>query len=221
MNKQEINKDRRKNAQLYPIYKMFSWDLLFFYSIEFLFYTITKGLTATEVLIVSGLYIIFKVIMYIPAVAISDIFGKRKTIILGNFLIVLQLCILIFLPGMLSVIIANLFYAIGYSLKSITESNLLYDSVATKGGDGLYEKLDAKGGSLYYLLDGIASLMSGYLFVVNNYLSIYICLGFVIISTILSCFFKEIYETKKVKKTTLKSIVKEYNNDLIHYENIF
>lgn len=41
-NNKELNKIRRKNAKLYPIYKMFSWDLLFFYSIEFLFYTITK-----------------------------------------------------------------------------------------------------------------------------------------------------------------------------------
>ena len=37
-----LKKIRRKNAKLYPVYKMFSWDLLCFYSIEFLFYTITK-----------------------------------------------------------------------------------------------------------------------------------------------------------------------------------
>ena len=34
-NRKEINKIRRNNAKLYSIYKMFSWDLLFFYSIEF------------------------------------------------------------------------------------------------------------------------------------------------------------------------------------------
>lgn len=33
----KLNEIRRKNAKLYPIYKMFSWDLLFFYSIEFCF----------------------------------------------------------------------------------------------------------------------------------------------------------------------------------------
>ena len=31
------NRARRKNAQLYPIYKMFAWDLLCYYSIEYLF----------------------------------------------------------------------------------------------------------------------------------------------------------------------------------------
>ena len=42
----------------------------------------------------------------------------------------------------------------------------------------------------YYILDGIASLIAGYLFVFNNYLPMFICLGFIVISTILSFGFK-------------------------------
>lgn len=30
-------------------------------------------------------------------------------------------------------------------MKIISESNLLYDSVATRGGDGLYTRLDTRG----------------------------------------------------------------------------
>lgn len=48
--RKKLNKIKRNNAKLYPIYKMFSWDLLFFYSVEFLFYTITKKVTASEIL---------------------------------------------------------------------------------------------------------------------------------------------------------------------------
>ena len=59
---------RRSNAKLYPIYKMFSWDLLFFYSIEFLFYTITKKVTASEILIINGFYLLFMLSLYIIGV---------------------------------------------------------------------------------------------------------------------------------------------------------
>lgn len=90
------------------------------------------------------------------------------------------------MPGISSIILANLIFALADNIKDIAGPNLLYDSVATKGGDGLYTKLEARGDSWYYWLDGIASLMAGYLFVVNNYLPIFICLGFIIISTILS-----------------------------------
>lgn len=213
--RKELSKIRRKNAKLYPIYKMVSWDLLFFYSIEFLFYTITKKLTASEILIINGFYLLFRILGQIFAVAITDLLGKRNSIIIGNILIILYMLVLIFLPGAISVILADLIFALGYDIKTIAESNLLYDSVSTKGGEGLYSKLDAKGGSWYYILDGIASLTAGYLFLINNYLPMFICLGFIIISTIISFGFKDIYEVKKEEKRGgLKSTIKEYSHDL-------
>lgn len=214
--RKERNKIRRKNAKLYPIYKMVSWDLLCFYSIEFLFYTITKKVTASEVLMINGLYLLFRILGQIFAVAITDFIGKRNSIILGNILLLCYMLILLLLPGAISIILANLIFAIGYDIKTIAESNLLYDSVSTRGGDGLYSKLEAKGGSWYYILDGIASLIAGYLFVINNYLPMLICLGFIIISTILSFGFKDIYEVKKedIKKDSFKNTIKEYKHDL-------
>lgn len=217
--RKQLSKNRRINAKLYPIYKMFSWDLLFFYSIEFLFYTITKKVTASEILIINGFYLLFRIMGQIPAVAITDFLGKRKSMILGNIMLIFYMLILMFLPGAISIVIANLFFAIGYDMKTIAESNLLYDSVSTRGGEGLYSKLDAKGGSMYYILDGIASLTAGYLFVINNYLPMIICLIFVIISTILSFGFREIYEVNKREKDRynnkgIKNILKEYNEDL-------
>lgn len=195
---------------------MFSWDLLFFYSIEFLFYTITKNLTASEVLIINGFYLLFRIIMQIPAVAITDFLGKRKSIIIGNVFLIIYVLILICFPGAISIIIADLVFALGYNMKTIAESNLLYDSVSTKGGEGLYSKLDAKGGSFYYILDGIASLVAGYLFVINNYLPMLICLSFIIISTVLSFKFKDVYKVNIDKKENfgLVNTLKNYGIDL-------
>lgn len=209
----KVNEIRRRNAKLYPIYKMFSWDLLFFYSIEFLFCTITKGLSASEFLIISGLYMVFKVIGQIPAVAITDFIGKRNSLILGNIMVIVYCIVLIVLPGAVSILIANFIFAIASNIKDIAGPNLLYDSVATKGGDGLYSKLEARGGSFYYLLDGVASLLAGYLFLENQYLPMYICLGFSIISTLLSFEFHDVYPLKKVEKTK-RSLRKEYYQDL-------
>lgn len=190
-------KARRDNARIYPIYKMFSWDLLFFYSIQFLFCTITKKVSASELLIINGLYYLFRIIGQVPAVTITDFIGKKNSIILGNIFLIVFLLILLFIPGAISIIIANIFFAIGYDIKVLAESNLLYDSVATKGGEGLYSKIDARGGSLYYILDGITSLSAGYLFVINNYLPILVCLIFVVISTIIAFKFHDIYPKKR------------------------
>ena len=215
MKNNDVLKIKTRNAKLYPIYKMVSWDLLFFYSIEFLFYTITKKLTPSEILIVNGFYLTFRILMQIPAVAITDFLGKRISIILGNALLIVYMLILLIFPGALSIVIADLFFSLGYDIKTIAESNLLYDSVSTKGGEGLYSKIDTKGGSWYYLLDGTASLVAGYLFVINNYLPMLICLGFIILSTILSFGFRDVYKTS-INKENLKlfSTIKSYKKDL-------
>jgi len=214
--KKKTSKKRRINAMLYPIYKMFSWDLLCFYSVEFLFYTITKGISASQVLTLTSLYILSKVIFQIPAVAISDYFGKRRSMILGNGLLVIYQLLLIFAPNFSWMVLANVFCAFGYDLKLIAEGNLLYDSVSTKGGDGIYTKLDSKGASGYYILNTILSVIAGYLFVVNNYIPMCICLFFLILSFVLSFKFKDIYSVDENEdKESFAEFFKGYKNDIV------
>lgn len=211
-NRRTLNQIKRNNAKLFPIYKMFSWDLLFFYSIEFLYYTITKKVTASDVLIINGFYLFFRIIMQIPAVAITDTLGRRKGIITGNVLLIIYVFILVFVPGAIGIIIADMVFSLGYDIKVIAEAGILYDSVSTRGGEGLFSKIDAKGGSWHYLLDGIASLTAGYLFVINNYMPLVVCLIFILISTVLSFRFRDVYtvDKEKVKNTNIK----EYTKDL-------
>lgn len=203
-------KSRRINAIIYPIYKVFAWDLLCYYSIEYLFFTITKGLTPSMVLIISAAYIIAKVIMQIPAVIISEYLGKKKSIIIGNIFVAFCIVLEIFSPNFFVIIIAQIFAGLGYAIKAICDGNLLYDSVATKGGDGLYTKLETKGGRGYYILDAILSMVAGYLFVINNYIPMIICLICVIVSLILSFVFKEIYQVDNKNKKKIGKFVKEY-----------
>lgn len=212
MDKKELSKKRRKNAKLFSIYKMFSWDLLFYYSIEFLFFTITKGITASELLIINGIYLMSKIIMQIPAVIINDAVGRKNSIVIGNFLLVIYMLILILGKGAISIIIANIFCALGYDLKYLSETNLLYDSVSTRGGEGLYSKIDSKGGSLYYIFEGTTALISGYLFINNNYLPMILCLICLIISAIISLMFEDIYEKPKRKK--ISKTIKETGKNL-------
>lgn len=209
------NKARRRNAKLYPIYKIFAWDLLCYYSIEYLFLTMTKGITASQVLIVMAAYTISKVILQIPAVIISEYLGKKKSIILGNSLVLLSIIFLMLAPNLFFICAVEAICAMGYTIKAICDSNLLYDSVATKGGEGLYTKLETKGASGYYVVDAVLSMMAGYLFVINNYIPMMICCVCLLISIIISIKFKDIYEMKKENRKSIAKFTKEYETDII------
>lgn len=210
--KKKLIKMKKNNARLYPIYKMFSWDLLFYYAIIFVFLTQTKGLSLSTVMFVDALYPIFKCLFRLPSDFIIDNLGKRKSLMLANFFIFLGILILIISNGIASVLLSWLLQAFGFAIKGVVETNLLYDSLTSRNGHSLYTKLDEKGASGYYYLDGVASLLTGFLFVINGYIPILICLMFTVISIAMSSCFKDIYVTKK--SNSFKTRFDNYKKEL-------
>ena len=212
--KKKIKKYRRKNAILYPLYKLFGCDLLCYYSIEYLFLTITKGINPNEILLITAAYIIFKVLFQVPSIIISERFGKRKSMIIGGVSILISLILMIIAPNLLCMCLTQILMAIGYDIKAICDGNLLYDSVSTKGGDGLYTKLETRGSSGYYIVDAILSMIAGYLFIINNYIPMIICCICVLISIIISFNLKDIYKVKKQEEIKHKEYKKEIMDSL-------
>ena len=73
----ELQRKKENNIKLYPIYKMLSWDLLFYYAIIYLFLTIEKGCTPAQALQFDAFYILFKFITQIPCTLLIQKIGKR------------------------------------------------------------------------------------------------------------------------------------------------
>jgi len=207
-------RDKKSNARLYPIYKMFSWDLIFYYAISFVFLVQTKNLSIAQVMFTDALYPIFKMVLQIPAMTIIDKIGKRKSIILANILLALFLIYLMLSNSIVHVLFAYIISAFAFAIKNVAESNLLYDSVTQRKGKGMFTKIEEIGSRNYYYLDGITSMLTGVLFVVNGYLPMIISLFFVVISIVLSTGFKEIYKLNKDKTKTLKQRIEDYGEEL-------
>jgi MFS family permease len=207
-------REKKNNARLYPIYKMFSWDLIFYYAISFVFLVQTKNLSIAQVMFTDALYPIFKFVFQIPALTLIDKKGKRNSLIIGNLLLVVYLIILILSKNIIHVIIAYLISSFSFSIKNVAEPNLLYDSVTQRKGKGMYAKIDELGSRNYYYLDGITSMLTGFLFVVNGYLPMIISLIFVVISVALSTGFKEVIPIKNDKSKTIKVRMLEYEEEL-------
>lgn len=224
LTEEKIIKAKKYNAKLFPIYKMFSWDLLFYYSIIFLFLTQVKGLTASDILFADAFYPLFKLILQIPCVNIVETFGKRKSIILGNLFISLSLISVILIRDISTMILSNLIMAFGYSTKGLCDSTFLNDCIVDKENSRtVFSNIDGRGSAYWYYFDAITSFVCGFLFVFNNYFPIFLCLGCSIISCILA--FKLLpYEDShtKSKLEDETGSFKEYFKDLkIGFKNIF
>lgn len=209
----ENTKAKQINANLYTRYKMLSWDLLFYYAIIFLFFTQTKGISAADVLLAESFYPIFKIIFLVPATILIDSIGKRKSLIIGNSFIFLAILAYMIGFNFAFIVIGELLSAIGFIIKGICESNMIYDSLEKDEKRGAkFAKIEGKGTSYYYYIDAISSVIAGFLFSINGYIPMSLCLIGTIISVYLSTKFKDIDEKQKINKNKVYKECKDLFN---------
>ncbi len=94
------------NRRIFPVYKGIGWDPLFYSAIIFLFLTEIKGIEASQVLYAESAYGLFGLILQIPATSIIEKLGSRKSLILGNLLVTLQIAMMFLANHFLILLVA-------------------------------------------------------------------------------------------------------------------
>ena len=79
--KEKLIRHKKKNVRLFPLYKMVSWDLLFYYPIIFLFLTQVKGFSPAQVLFSDAFYTLSNTLWQIPVTRLVDRVGKKNALI--------------------------------------------------------------------------------------------------------------------------------------------
>ena len=207
---------KNRNIKLFPIYKMISWDLLFFYAILFLYLVQVKNLSAPQVLLAEALYNIAIMLFLIPSGKIVDKIGKKNSVIIANVGMAVSIVIILLMKNFYHLLIAYSVMAFGYSIKTIAENIILYDSIPSGPKRGkIFSLIDGKASSYFYYIDAITSIATGFLFVVNPHIPIVLCLIMCLVSTILACGFQHTDTLNKVsskEKTTFKEAFQHVKN---------
>lgn len=203
------NTKENKNIRIFPIYKAISWDLLFFYTILFLFLTQVKGISAADVLLAESTYPIFKFIFLMPLTILIEKIGKRKSLIFANAVNAISVIFFMISTNLWYVILAQFFSAIAFVIKGVAETNMLYDSLPKDEKRGSkFSKIDGKGGAWYYYLDAMSSVIAGFLYIVNPYIPLVLSLIVCIISIVLSYLFTETEKDQK-SKVSARNYIKD------------
>ena len=91
--KQEIA--MKYNRRIFPLYKGFGWDPLFYSAIIFLFLTEVKGISPAQVMYAEAIYSLFLLLLQIPATILIEKIGSRKALILGTIFATIQIIMMI------------------------------------------------------------------------------------------------------------------------------
>ena len=215
-----LEKNKKHNLKLYFLYKAFSWDLLFYYAISFMFLNAYKGLSAAEIIFADSFYPFFKVLLQIPATLFVEKTDKRTGLIVGNLALFIYVLFVLGCNSMYIMIIGNIFMALGFVLKNLCESNLIYDSLPKSNKkQKIFSKIDGKSSAAYYVLEALSCGASGFLYNINPNIPIIACLLCTLFSVILSHLFIEVEDITNpdenhIKIKNAKIGFKKYIRDL-------
>jgi membrane protein len=206
----DINTQKRKqNMKIYSMYRAISMDLIFFYAIDFLFLTQVKNISASDVVLKTSFYALFMVILQIPANILIDKMGTRRCTILANIFNTIYLLMIIFAIDLKTLIIAEFFSALCFSIKDISDTTLLNMSIPETDKKGeIFSKIEGRGNKNYYYINAITSVLSGFLYTVNPYIPVIGATIIAAIATVLSAGFQEIENPNQIAEKKNISIDK-------------
>jgi len=202
-----------KNVKLFPIYKLFAYDLMFYYAIQMLFLHNVKGISIPHILLLSSLYSAFQMIFQLPVTLVVDKLGYKKCIITGNVFCTTGIITYLIANSFGTIMLGDLQMALGFALKSVSESPFLFTVMKKEKIENDSAKVEAKGSALYFYVEAFASILSGYLYAINEYIPVILCFIAMLTATILSFKFDEsaIHSNKTNNLNT-----SEYFSDMKH-----
>ncbi len=116
-----------------------------------------------EVLQLQGIYSVSIVALEIPSGYFADLWGKKRTLIIGSILGVLGFSIYCFSYSFWGFLLAELILGIGQSFISGSDSALLYDSLNLMGRKNDYVKMEGRVLSIGNFAETLAAIVGGYL----------------------------------------------------------
>lgn len=151
----------KRNIICLYLIKTAKWFMLYM-PIIVLFYQ-ENGLSLKDVLTLQAIYSIAVIVLEIPSGYLADIWGRKRTIILGAILGIIGFGIYSISYSFLGFLIAELVLGIAQSFVSGSDSALLYDSLKTYDKQNEYIKYEGRVLSIGNFAETLAAIVGGFL----------------------------------------------------------
>lgn len=199
---------KSKNIQILYLTQIFG-GMLFFLPILALY--LEKDLfSITNVAIIFGIEAFALALFEIPTGAIADLFGRKKTIILAQVIVILGMVFLYIGGSMIMFILFALINSLARSLHSGTDSALIYDTLKDENKEKYYKKIIGNYYAIWPLGAAVGSIMGGYIAAYSLSLTALLTIIPFSIALIITFFLQE----PKYEKEEDKNIFRHISNSL-------
>lgn len=164
-----------------------------------------NGLSMKQIFLLQSLFSAAVIILEVPTGYFSDIFGRKKSIIIGGILATTGFAIYSQSYSFWGFLLAEIILGFGVSFVSGSDSAMLYDTLLEKSREGEYKKREGRGLSIGIFSESMASALGGFLALISLRFPLYCdaCVTFLVIPVALT-----LIEPKRQKREIVESNLK-------------
>jgi len=129
-------------AQLGKIYAIDTFGASMLAGASWVALLAARGFSTLEIGWFESIFHVVSMICEVPSGAVSDVFGRKKSMVLAQIMSMLSAMIMIFADSFVSIAFAMGVSALSYNLASGTREALAYDSMKIAGVEKNYEGFD-------------------------------------------------------------------------------
>lgn len=190
MEKVNLNKLNR-SIRIYPLFYGLTADLIFWIAINTLFLTTVKHLSASEINSIGAICTAVGIFFQFILLKIVRRIGNLNSVKLGVWLLFISVLLNTISSNYIGFLFAELCYVVGYVFKHMDNVILIKNLKYLKIEDE-YIKYQTKGSTIYSSITLFISLISGFMFNINPYIPMVICLVICFINIILTNYIYEV-----------------------------
>lgn len=168
-------KSIKLSNKIYPIFYGLSSDLIFFIEVNTLFLTTVKGLTTSEINFMTTIGVLVALVFYLLSHKIINKIGNLYSIKLGTLLLLISALLFTFSTNLIFFVLAEIFYEVGFVFKCV-EQVVLNNNLIYQNKENDFIKIKTKATTIYSIVTMIATFIAGFLFNINPYLPMFICI---------------------------------------------
>lgn len=120
-----------------------------------------RGFSLAEIGVAEGVFHMASLLFEIPSGVISDVFGRKKCMILSQCMFVISALLMILSKGLPGICVSLVASAFGYNFASGTREALAYDSLKVAGLEERYLSYSSMEYSIYRIGSACATLCAG------------------------------------------------------------
>ena len=158
---------RLSSNKLATTFRVFSWDILFFYLFSAVFLSQVRGFSDSQIFYTGLVVAATPVLLQFLINKIAKAMGALKSVRFGMLCLFVFTIGIVFFSSPVLIFISYFFYGLGSAFLVPNTSALLVKNLKAEGREEDFAKIEGRAAAIYYFTGGLASIGLGYLFEIN------------------------------------------------------